>query len=273
LETKVAAGAFSALTLKKRRAALKLLRQNCGQFSLDMPRANVVALRDNMAATPAAADDLVGAIRSMYRWARELGICDVNPATGVARIDRGKGGATPWTLDDLNAYRRVHPPGTPAHLTLTLFMFTACRISDAVVLGRKNEFVRDGVRGLGWQPAKRGSAYVEIPMLAPLHRATRAAPVVGPTYLMTGAGRPFKSPEGLRNRFKKWCHSAGLGHLSSHGIRKAAGHLLARQGCSQYQIMAIHGHTQARTSEVYTRGVERWRLASDAMRAMQAMQW
>ncbi|RJL02345.1 hypothetical protein D3P06_11375 [Paracoccus aestuarii] len=45
----------------------------------------------------------------------------------------------------------------------------------------------------------------------------------------------------------------GLDNRSSHGVRKAAGHLLAQEGCSQNQIMTVHGHTQARTSEVYTR--------------------
>jgi integrase len=160
-----------------------------------------------------------------------------------------------------------------AHLCLTLFMFTACRISDAIKLGRTHEFERAGIKGLGWQPTKKGSAFVEIPMLPPLFTATRVMTVQGPTYLLTEYGTPFKSPEGLRNRFRKWCDEAGLNHLSSHGIRKATGNLLAQEGASQYQIMSIHGHTQAKTSEVYTKGVERWRLAADAMSSLSSMDW
>ena len=38
--------------------------------------------------------------------------------------------------------------------------------------------------------------------------------------------------------------------------------------------MAIHGHTEAKTSEVYAEGVEqRWTLAADAMRTLEDMEW
>ena len=273
LERKVEAGQLSPLTLKKRIGLLKKLRVQYGEYSLEMPTAKVVEFRDTMVDTPASADSMVEAIRSMYRWAISIGICDVNPAMGVAKIDTGRGGAVPWTTDDLKTYRSVHPEGTTAHLCLTLFMFTACRIGDAVVLGRSNEFERNGIRGLGWQPRKRGSAKVEIPMLPPLYKATRATTVQGPTYLLNAKGIPFQTPDSLGQMFRRWCREAGLEGRSSHGIRKAAGHLLAQQGCSQYQIMCIHGHTQAKTSEVYTRGVERWKLAADAMRTLESIDW
>ena len=90
--------------------------------------------------------------------------------------------AIPWTAEDLKTYRKFHPPGTPAHLCLTLFMFTAYRISDAVLLGRGHETMRRGVVWLGWQPTKRGPAFVRIPIRPPLYKATRAAKVQGPTY-------------------------------------------------------------------------------------------
>jgi len=273
LKKQVAAGQASPLTLKEEKTYLDRLASQYFDYKLAMPQTEVVKIRDKYAATPAGADSMVKAIRTMYQWACDRGICDVNPAIGVARIDKGRGGAKPWTVDDLKAFRKVHPEGTTAHLCLTIFMFTACRISDAVVLGRSNEFERAGVRGLGGQPQKKGSAKVEVPMLPPLYKATRAATVQGPTNLLTEHGRPFKSPDALGQKFRKRCRAAGLEERSSHGIRKAAGHLLAQAGCTQYQIMSIHGHTQAKTSEVYTKGVERWRMAADAMRTLEAMEW
>ena len=176
----------------------------------------------------------------MYAWAVERIICELNPAIGIGKLQRIHVGAKAWTLEDLNQYRATHPPESMAHLALTLFMFTACRISDIIHLGRDDEFERKGLRGLGWQPRKKGSAYVEVPMLPPLYRATRMSNVVCPTYLLNEKGVPFGSPEVLRNRFRKWCDAARLEGLSSH-VRKAAGHLLAQNGCSQHQIMAIHG--------------------------------
>ena len=272
-EKQVEAGLLSPKTLKKRRNLFKQLRAECGEYAMDMPTSEIIRLRDRMAETPAAADSMVIAIRAMYRWAVERRICDSNPATGIGKIDRGKGGAKPWTVADLKTYRQAHPPGTAAHLCLTLMMFTACRIGDAAVLGYDNEFERQGVRALAWQPGKKGSAFVEIPMLPPLYEATRASVVRGKTYLLTSRGKPFASGDALGQRFRKWCNAAGLPHLSSHGIRKAAGQLLALEGCSQYQIMAIHGHSQAKTSEIYTKDVERWRLAREAMSTLQGMEW
>ena len=63
----------------------------------------------------------------------------------------------------------------------------------------------------------------------------------------------------------QWCKQAGLAGLSAHGIRKGLAELLAELGCSQYEIMAILGHSEAKTSETYTRRVERWKLALGAM--------
>jgi len=273
LEKQVEAGRASPLTLKKRKGLFARLLPRYGEYTLHIPTHQIVKIRDELQDKPSIADAMVKAIRVMYREAIADGILTTNPATGIGNIDLGRGGAKPWTVDDLRTFRERHPPGTNAHLCLTLFMFTACRISDAVLLGRHNEFERAGVRAIGWQPTKKGSKYVEIPMLPSLYKATRRSNVVGATYLLTDYGKPYKTADALGQRFRKWCDQAGLTDLSSHGIRKAAGHLLALEGCSQYQIMAIHGHAQAKTSEIYTKGVERWQLAREAMETLQGLEW
>ncbi|RAK24070.1 site-specific recombinase XerD [Salipiger aestuarii] len=273
MEREVAAGAASALTLKKRVGVMKVLTERYENYAMVMPQSKLVDLRDAFVSTPARADSIIEGIRSMYRWACERDLCTVNPAIGIARIDQGKGGAIPWNSDDLRNFRNRHPPGTTPHLCLTILMFTACRIGDAIWLGRGNETKIQGVTALRWQPSKKGSAEVSIPMLPPLYRATRAASIQGKTYLLNGKGGQFASTDSLGIMFRRWCDSAGLTGRSAHGVRKAAGHLLAQEGCSQYQIMTIHGHTQAQTSEIYTKGVERWRLAKDAMAALESMEW
>lgn len=227
MERGVEAGHVSALTLKKRRSVMKVLTDRYAAHAMEIPQAKLVELRDDMIDTPAWVDSVIEGVRGMYRWATERHLCAVNPATGIARIDRGRGGAVPWTVDDLRRYRDHYQPGTTAHLALTLFMFTACRISDAVRLGRQHETMIEGVRALRWQLVKRGSAEVAIPLLPPLYRATRNATVQGETYLLNSRGRPFATPDSLGHMFRRWCREAGLDDRSSHGIRKAAGHLLA----------------------------------------------
>lgn len=273
LEADHAAGLMATKTLAKRRNHFTKLVKMFGPYDMMIPPAELIKLRDSQRAKPAMADDLMTSVRVMYNWGMERAYCPSNPAAGIKKIDRGKGGAKPWTVEDLRAFRDHHGPDSTAYLCLTLLMFTACRISEAAVLGRSNEFMRNGVRGLGWQPQKKGTPYVEVPMMQPLYEATRRAKLQGQTYLLTDYGQPFASGSSLSARFIKWCQEAGLQNRSAHGIRKAAGHLLAHEGCSQYQIMAVHGHKDARTSEVYTRGVERWRLAQQAMEQMVDINW
>lgn len=49
--------------------------------------------------------------------------------------------------------------------------------------------------------------------------------------------------------------------------------MMAAAGCTQYQIMAVLAHTQAKTSEIYTKGTQRRLLAADGMRAIAALEW
>lgn len=177
----------------------------------------------------------------------------------------------PWSVGDLKKFREHHPKGTTAHLWLTLHAFTACRIGDAIWLGRAQEVMRDGQLWLNWQPRKRGSAFVSFPMMPPLIAATRSSD--GPAYLLNDKGKPFASVEALRVRVQRWCSAAGIPDRSSHGIRKAVGELMAQSGCSQYQVMAVMAHTQAKTSEIYTKGVERQILAADGVKALAALDW
>tara|TARA_B100000768_G_scaffold169511_1_gene175165 strand:- start:1071 stop:1340 length:270 start_codon:yes stop_codon:yes gene_type:complete len=49
------------------------------------------------------------------------------------------------------------------------------------------------------------------------------------------------------------------------------GHYSAVFVIHPYQIMAVMAHTQARTSEVYTKGVQRRGLATDGMQSLAAL--
>lgn len=272
MQERVDAGQMHPGTRKQRMAFLRALCARYGDKHMLMPRAKVIEHRDSLRATPGAADNAVKTIRALYAWAIEVGLVKDNPASGVPKINKGKG-AVPWSIDDLRQFRERHPLGTMPHLALTLFMFTACRIGDIHLLGRANEVKENGVTYLDWQPQKAGSARVVIPMLPPLVRAIEAQTVVGQTYLINGWGKPFASSAAFGNWFRDRVHEAKLTNRTPHGIRKAAGELLALEGATQYHIMAIHGHTQAKTSEVYTAGVNRRRLAEEAMEKLRSMEW
>lgn len=276
----VSAENLSSDTLKQRRSMLTRVCDfkdpegtRYGECDLEAPPSAFVAIRDDWADRPGAADNMIKSVRAMYQWAIEHGTTSMNPCVGIGKINLNSKGATPWTAGDLKRFKEAHPTGTTAHLWLTLQAFTTCRIGDAVWLGRDQEKVYNGQVYLEYQPRKKGSAPVSIPMLPPLYEATRAAKVVGPAYILNSQGRPYKSTEGLRVRVQRWLKEAGIAERSSHGIRKAMGELLAEMGCSQHQIMAIMSHTQAKTSEVYTKGAERRILATGGMQALNALDW
>lgn len=274
LAQKAKAGLGSHHTLDQRKS---LLRRFCamvdpqgtpyGELHMLAPTTALVKARDKWMDRPAEADNLIKAIRAMYSWAEEAGEIHQNPAKGIRKIHKPGGGAKPWTADDLRKFTQHHPIGTTAYAWLALSIATGCRIDDARQLGRKHETEIDGQLWLAWQPGKRGSAPVEVPMMPLLVAAIRALKVQGATYLLTEYGRPF-AYGGLGNRVRDWCNQAGLQGKSAHGVRKALAELLAEAGCSQHQIMAVLSHTQAKTSEVYTKGAQRRILAGQAMRAL-----
>lgn len=269
---KVEAGQMKLNTRKQRMSFLNRVVEQYGQKHMAMPRAAVMEFRDSLQATPGAADNATKSIRAMYAWAIERELLTENPASEIPKLNRGKG-AVAWSVEDLRKFRERHDAGTMPHLALSIFMFTACRVSDAYTLGRAHERRHDGQLWLSWQPAKKGSAPVSVPVLPPLERAMAAQKVIGPTYLLNAWGQPFASAAAFGNWFRDRVKEAGLVDRSPHGIRKAAGELLALEGATQYHIMSIHGHTQAKTSEVYTAGVNRQKLAGEAMAKLSNMEW
>jgi hypothetical protein len=67
-------------------------------------------------------------------------------------------------------------------------------------------------------------------MVDSLARAINATTTVDKTFLITDYGKPF-SKNGFGNRFRTWCRETELpDQLSSHGIRKAVGAVLAEAG-------------------------------------------
>lgn len=269
----VKAGELSPSTQSYRVRHTDILRTEFGAYKIDMPTSKLVDLRDTMIGRPGAADTFIKSVRALYLWGMERGHAKVDPTAGIRRLSKSPKGARPWSVVDLKTFRQYHKPGTMAHLYITLLMFTACRISDAVLLGRKNETIRRGEVWLEWQPEKAGSPHVSIPMAPQLLKATRSQVVQGEAYLLNAHGRPFASKKALANRFAKWVTQAGLEGLSSHGVRKAAGALLADAGVSQHTIMAIHGHSEAQTSEIYTKAANRRHLAQEGITALSKIAW
>ncbi|MEM9999969.1 MAG: site-specific integrase [Pseudomonadota bacterium] len=263
-ERRVGANLASAKTLKKKRNLLDRLTPHASKAA-QIPEKHLQEMHDAMIETPSQAQAFIEAIRGMYAWAIKRGHIKRNTAIGIETVYVKGGGAKPWEVQDVRQFLKHHTMGTKPHTAMSLLLWTGCRVEDLTILGREYECVIDGIEALQWTPCKKGSSEVTIPFLAPLKAAVRAPTVQGATYVLGRGGKPYASGDSMSATFKKWCIEAGLPDLSAHGVRKALAELLAEMGCTTYEIMAILGHSESKTTEIYTRRIERWRLAVTAM--------
>lgn len=268
MDTMVDRGLMAHSTRKQRVNLFKRCTPKWGHgHVLTLRPEHVRAMMSDFRTTPGQANNLLKALRAMFAYAIEMNFMSGDPAIGVKRYKTPEGGFTAWSRKQLRAFLAAHPVGTTPHLAMMLLIGTACRRSDLVLLGPGH--VVDEGRGqfISFVQAKHGFAdasRVTVPLIRPLEEALDKTPIGNETFLISANGEPF-SKFGFGDRFRKWCDAADLPkELSCHGVRKAVGALLADSGCTEHEIMAFHGHADARTSEIYTRTANRKRLANNA---------
>jgi integrase len=223
--------------------------------------------RDARAGKPEAANSIVKGLRAAFRWAVEAQVAERNPARDVPLLrPSNPEGFHTWTIEEVAQFRAAHPLGTKARLSLELLLFTGCRRSDVVTLGR--QMVRDGwihfveAKGRGRRPKQHA-----IPILPELQAVLAATPSGHLNYLVTAFGRPYTA-EGFGNWFRRQCNAAGLLHCSAHGLRKAGATIAAENGATEHQLMAIFDWDSPKQASLYTRKANRRKLAGDAMRLL-----
>jgi integrase len=272
LAAKVKAGDASKLTVKGHKSLLKYacsltdpVGDRMGSLDAEIPEEGFVYIQDSYRERTAAADNCIKALRAAYRWGEKRGYQKDSPVFSVEKVHRSKGGAILWTAEDMSKFLAMHKPGSMARLWLLLSLNVLPRIGDVGGLGQLNLKVRKSVQWLEFQPSKKGSAYVAVPALPQLiselslHQSRQ-------NFFQTKAGNPFASSESRRNKIQDWTEQAGLPkHRTQHGVRKGAAQLLAAAGATQYEIMSLMAHTQAKISEIYTKDVERAGLAAIAI--------
>ena len=111
-------------------------------------------------------------------------------------------------------------------------------------------------------------------------------PVDALAYLLTEKGTPFASSGSLDNAVRKWIIAAGLcervlddegdpvlekngkpkvrATRSQHGIHKRRAEQIAEASGSVYEVMAHLSHSDPKTAAIYTKRVDRARLAERA---------
>lgn len=266
MQTLVKSGLLSTKTLKERtRQLTNLCKIHGSKDARTMPRHAVIAWRDTFLPKTPTADNAVKALRACYMFGIERGYVLQNPTMGIKKITKSYAGAKPWTEAEIHQFLAHHPRGTIPHMWCILSLITAARVGDIRLLGPKH--VKNGT--LAWQPSKRGSTYVSVPIPDVLHAALLASDAYGrETFIVASNGKPYVHTSSLTKAVAKWVEAAGMSGLSSHGLRKSAGEIMALAGLSTYHIMSVHGHSSQQTSAVYTKGVDRAKMAQDGVAAL-----
>ena len=226
--------------------------------------------RDAMMDRPEAANNMLKAVRQVYKYAMTYEDFGHNPAIGVAYLKGSPDGFHAWTPEEVAQFEAHHPIGSRARLALALALFTGQRRADLVELGPKKLKTNYGVEWLSFTQVKNRKTkpvHLEIPVMPELRSIIDATKTGTSTFLITKYGKPFTS-NGFGNKFRGWCNEAGLPQCSAHGLRKAAASRLAELGCTEQEIMSITGHRTSKEIARYTKAARQKTRAESALSKM-----
>lgn len=258
------ASSVSADTMYRRRRILEKVCAIYGQAPFtDVTPRELASIRDELAATNGARNNIVKAVGALFAWAKEAHITDFNPAHGIRRLHSGNGFHA-WNVGEVRAFVKRHPPGTKPHRALVFFLFTGLRVSDVARLSWENVTDDGRVHLVPSKTSKSSGAVVDIPILPALAVEIGKTPPGQETFMLTDHGKPY-SVKSFGMKFARWCEQAGIGHCSAHGLRKIGATIAAELGASEHQLMAIYGWTTQEQAAHYTKTVNRRRLSDQGM--------
>jgi integrase len=225
--------------------------------------AHIDAILAEKASThPFAAKNLRKQLLRLFTYAEKAEMIDRNPVQLASRVKAESSGFYTWTEDDIAAYQATHPLGTAARLALELMLWTGCRRSDAVRMGKQH--LQDGIFTFQVKKSKNLKTII-VPCAPMLAEAIMAMPKSGHlTLLLNAYNRPF-SAKGFGERMRKWCDAAGLPDCTAHGLRKAISRRMAEMGAGNQGIKSVTGHSGDAEVALYTREVDQKRLAQSTM--------
>lgn len=225
-----------------------------------LKRQHVKELLAAKASTPTAANNFLKRLRQLMAFAIDIGMRADDPTIGVKPLRITSPGHPTWSADDIAAFRRRHPSGTRARLSMEMALCTMQRRGDLVRMGRQH--LQGGLLVIRQQ--KTGTV-VEIPILPELQAELDQLPAGHMTFLVTDQGKAFVAA-GFGNWFRDMAAEAGLPKgYNTHGLRKAGATRGAEAGWTDHEIMAWGGWKSLSEVQRYTRDANRRKLAQGAV--------
>lgn len=215
--------------------------------------------------TPNPATARLKAWRAACAWWAETGLAPRDASEGIRRPKApASEGHTPWTRDDLAAFRKRWPIDTPERLAMELIYWTGARISDAC---RMSEAMIDAEGWMTFRQVKTGGT-VTIPITAAapewaepddhLAKAMAARPR-NLMLMVTAYGKP-RTVAGASQWFAAATRTAEIEGKGAHGLRKLRAIVMAENGATTHQIAAWTGHESLSEVARYSRAADRKRI-------------
>lgn len=232
-----------------------------------MQRRHVQKILAEKSETPNAANNLRKRLITLLDHAVSLDWRADNPARATKPYRVDSTGFHTWDEGEIARFFEVHKPGTMAHRTVTLMLYTGAARVDAVKLGPWN--LKGGrIEYRRQKTARSGGVLVSIPMHDDLHEVLSALAEDRP-FLATNRGEA-RAAESLGNYMRKWCDDAGLTACTAHGLRKACARRLAEAGATAHEIGAVTGHKTLSEVQRYTAEAQREGMADSAFDKLMA---
>lgn len=226
----------------------------------EFERKHLTVIMGGMAATPAAANNLLKKLRALLRWSIVNGWRKDDPTIGMPKFREGTHHT--WTEDELAQFEARWPLGTRERTAYSLAIYTGQRREDLITM---TWAACDMSAGLIRVKQGKTGAELEIPIHRDLKAALEAWPMRHVTILATQDGRGT-SVSGFGNFMGDAIAGAGLpARCVLHGLRKAASRRLAEAGCTAHEIMAITGHRTLGEVQRYTAAAGQRQLAKAAI--------
>ncbi len=219
----------------------------------------VVGILQPFADRPGAMLDTLKKLRILIRHAINIGWLKHDPSLGIKRPKIKK--IRSWTDDELEQFKKRWPLGTKQRTAFHLFLNLGQRRSDVVRMAQTHITPERRIR---IKQQKTGRE-----LLIPLHRDTIEAlgayDMQHIVIITTAYGKPF-TVDGFSQWMRDAITTAGLPlDCKPHGLRKAAGRMLAEAGATAKMVMSILGHTTLAEAERYTEEADQVGLAEDAV--------
>lgn len=222
---------------------------------------------DRRSDTPSAARNFLDTMRGLFQWAKSRGHVRRDPTADVKPPKRRRNaGFAPWTHDDVDAYYKRWPLGTPQRVWIDVLLYTGLRRGDAADVGPKH--VKDGLIEIATEKSGR-RVLVVLPILDALQATLDAGPIGDETWIVGERGKRFVK-EAFGNAFSEAAREAGIAK-SAHGVRKIAATIAAENGATEAELDAIFGWTGGRMAAHYTKTANRARLAKKAAEKLKSI--